>query len=680
MDEATQIPELDDVYFSTEVMQLGVDKTELQYDRELLAQATGLGIMATLPTVSKAHRVTSSATSDSTGSTSREQALSTISDGSTVAYLTPHSSIYGAPCPNISSTDDAAHKTQPRTVNFSSYDRYLAQVHLAREESPYRESTVPGESSGQSIFSVSTRKSLSGVTAGFRNRIRLRKKSARAPGTPVYVVCRPSYPNVALTTARLTKLATSRSCCKCHSPFNASSAPSQSLPCGHVSCTRCLRDLVVEAIKHESSMPPSCCAKPVPSETIQRCLDTDVQESFLKAVLRYSTPSESRLFCCNPACGEFAPPPERVGTSMPSTVTCPKCQSKACTACKQGAHEIGTHCPRDWELLDALKIGGSGSWWRCHRCRKLVELTERAEIAACACGAQFCHACGGAWDAAAGCPNTHCRGEEGRGEEQQRVAEADAARATQRDEAEKRSREHPEVQFLLDAQRKEMQRMLDFKESALASLKARQAAQEVALAGKHVQDREELVEKQSKATSQMEDRQITEELDLRSTLAQAARSIKVRIKHMEAYCDGLGQNPSASNGPPRVVTEQNLRDLGHQYNLRDDMQRQNQAKINMMRDRQSKRMEELAQKHQVALEALAERNQKAMDELRESLPREQKTFESVFEARQSRLTSRWVLAIEVQCKQLQERDGLEYSILAPPTWPEPNTTTTEASA
>ncbi|GAB0132462.1 hypothetical protein EsDP_00000897 [Epichloe bromicola] len=654
MDEAAQIPELDDVHFSTEVMQLGVDKTELQYDRELLARAHGLGIMATLPTASRAHRVTSSATSDSTESTSRGQALSTISDGSTVAYLTPHSSIYGAPCPNMSSADDAAHETQARTVNFSSYDRYLAQVHLVGEESPHRESTVPLESSGQSIFSVSTRKSLSGVTSGFRNRIRLRKKSARGPGTPA-------------------------SCCKCHSPFNASSAPSQRLPCGHVSCTHCLRDLVVEAIKDESSMPPSCCARPVPSETIQRCLGIDVQESFLKAVLQHSTPSESRLFCCNPVCGEFIPPPKRVGAGMPSTVTCPKCQSKACTTCKQGAHEIGTHCPRDWELLDALKIGGSGSWWRCHRCRKLVELTERAEIATCACGAQFCYACGGVWDAATGCPNKHCKGERGRGEEQQRVAEADAARAAQRDESEKRSKEHPEVQFLLDAQRKEMQRMLDFKESAQASLKARQAAQEVALAGKHVQDREELIEKQSKATSQMEDRQITEELDLRSTLAQAARSIKVRIKHMEAYCDGLGQNPSASNGPPRVVTEQNLRDLGHQYNLRDDMERQHQAKINMMRDRQSKRMEELAQKHQVALEALVERNQKAMDELRESLPREQKTFESVFEARQSRLTSRWILAIEVQCKQLQERDGLKYSVLAPPTWPEPNTTT-EASA
>lgn len=65
---------------------------------------------------------------------------------------------------------------------------------------------------------------------------------------------------------------------------------------------------------------------------------------------------------------------------------------------------------------------------------------------------------------------------------------------------------------------------------------------------------------------------------------------------MEAYCDGLGRNPSSHHMPPRVVTEQNLRDLGHQYNLRDNMERQHQSKINMMRDRQANRMEELLQR------------------------------------------------------------------------------------
>ncbi|KAG6038780.1 hypothetical protein E4U41_003712 [Claviceps citrina] len=367
---------------------------------------------------------------------------------------------------------------------------------------------------------------------------------------------------------------------------------------------------------------------------------------------------------------------------MPCTVTCLKCQSKACPSCKQGAHAIGTHCPEDWELRDALKIGGNSSWRRCYRCRKLVELADALGPVTCACKAQFCHACGGVWDIVSGCPND-CKGEEDlarrRKEGQQRSAELEAAEASRRKESAKRSMEHPQIQALLDSQRKEMQRMLNFKETAASSLKARQSAREIALAAKHVEDRDGVMEKYSKDTSELEDRQIAEEMDLQSALDQAARSIMIRIKHMEAYCDGLGRKSTMPSMPPRVVTEQNLRDLGHQYNLRDDLKRQHDAKINMMRDRQSKRMEELVQKHEADLDALTERNQKAYAELGESFLRERKTFESVFEARQSRLTARWILAIDVQCRQLQEKDGLIYSAVAPPSWPEP-TTTTGASA
>ncbi|KAG5939856.1 hypothetical protein E4U53_007721 [Claviceps sorghi] len=672
MDELMRIPELDDVQFYTEVMQLGVGKTEMQHDRELVTKAHGLGIMATLPTVSKSHRLVLSAMSDSSESISGEQAFSTKSDVSTMTYSTPHSSVYGASSPNLSSCDNNvktntntntnrhAPKSKPsrKSLNFSPYDKYLAQVDLVPEESssPSRNSLGTLESSGQSVFSVSTRKSLSSIRSGFRDRIRRRRKSPRVSETPM-------------------------SCSKCLAPLTNAKAL-QSLPCGHANCTHCLRDLTVEAMKDEATMPPRCCAQPVPADTLQKVLDIDIQESFLKAILQYSTPFESRVFCCNPVCGEFIPPLKRIDTNMPSTVTCLKCQARVCSSCKRGAHALGTHCPEDWELLDALKIGGHGSWRRCYRCRNLVELTDAAGPVRCACKAQFCYACGGVWDTVAGCPNV-CKGEEElarrREEERRRIVDTEASEALEEEEAVKRSAGHPEMQRLLEAQEKEMQRMLRFREAAMSSLTARQSAQEVALASKHVQDREELVEKCAADTSQLEDRQIDEELDLRSTLDQAARSIKIRIKHMEAYCHGLGKNPTAPSLPPRVVTGQHLRSLDHQYSLRDDMERQHQAQINIMRDRQSKRMEELLQKHEAQQDALSERNEKAYAALGQDLLREREMFATVFEARQCRLTARWALAIKVQCKQLEERDGLKYSVVPPPSWPEP-VATTEASA
>ncbi|KAG5917659.1 hypothetical protein E4U42_007166 [Claviceps africana] len=723
MDELMQIPELDDAQFTTEVMQLGVGKTERQHDRELLTKAHGLGIMATLPTVtvSESHGLVSTAMSDSSESISGEQAFSTKSDVSTMTYCTPHSSVYGASSPNLSPSDNNintntntntntnrhAQKAKPgrKSLNFLPYDKYLAQIRLFPEEtsSPSRNSLGMLESSGQSIFSVSTRRSLSSVRSGFRDRIRFKRKSPRMSETPMYVahslpwhrgevmsmVFHPSHEIIQRKDeAKLTfslnpphPLPFSRSCSKCHAPL-ANAKVLQSLPCGHANCTHCLRDLTVEAMKDEATMPPRCCAKPVPADTLRKALDVDVQESFLKAILQYSTPSESRVFCCNPVCGEFIPPLKRVDTNMPSAVTCLKCRARVCPSCKRGAHALGTHCPEDWELLDALKIGGRGSWRRCYRCRNLVELTVAAGPVTCACKAQFCYACGGIWDTVAGCPNV-CKGEEElarrRDEERRRIVDAEASEALEEDEAVKRSAQQPEMRRLLEAQEKEMHRMVRFREAALSSLTARQSAQEIALGSKHVEDRDELAEKCAAETSQLEDRQIDEELDLRSTLDQAARSIKIRIKHMEAYCHGLGKNPTASSLPPRVVTEQHLRSLGHQYSLRDDVERQHQAKINIMRDRQSKRMEELLQKHELQLDALSERNDKAYAALSQDLLRERETFETVFEARQSRLTARWALAIQVLCKQLEERDGLRYSVVPPPSWPEPPATT-EASA
>lgn len=465
---------------------------------------------------------------------------------------------------------------------------------------------------------------------------------------------------------------TYRSCFTCHAPFNKSNGL-RSLPCGHANCTDCLRDLAIQAVKDETSMPPSCCAQPVPAEALQQSLDLDGQESFLKAVHQYSTPSESRIFCCSTSCGEFIPPLKRTDPNLPLAVTCLKCQTKVCATCKSAAHAIGTHCPEDWELLDALKIGGQGSWRRCYRCRKLVELTDSSGPATCGCNAQFCYACGGVWDVETGCPNV-CNGEEGltkmRKEEEERAAQTEAAHAVEKKASEQRSAAHPSMIALRSSQEQEKERLLDFRSSAESTLKERHSAEEVALMNKRTEDGESTAERHSKATSQLEDHQIAEELDLRTSLQQAAKSIKVRIKHMEAYCDGLGQNPNGTTLPPRVVTEQNLRDLGHQYNLRDDMERQHQSKINMMRDRQSKRMEELLEKHEEDLKALAEEHRKAKDELHSRHEQEVEQFHSIFDGRQSRATARWVLAIEVLCKELQEQHGSKYAVIDPPSWPE----------
>ncbi|KAG6213609.1 hypothetical protein E4U50_001107 [Claviceps purpurea] len=357
---------------------------------------------------------------------------------------------------------------------------------------------------------------------------------------------------------------------------------------------------------------------------------------------------------------------------MPSALTCLQCQSKVCQLCRKDAHDIGTHCPEDAELLDALETSGRDSWRRCYRCCQLVAPSDPTGPVTCACKAKFCLSCGGVWDILTGCPNLCPR------ERDPTLRREDKAQTPPQQGPAQRSMQHPEVQSLLQAQRNEMRRMLDFKNAALTSLEARQAAQETALTDQHIQDRDELVAKQARDASQLEDRQISDELELRNKLEQAEWSNTIRIKYMEAYCEAPSQSPSVSSSksstssssslPPRVVTEKNLRDLGRQYSLREKVQREHESKIYMLRVRQSKKMEDLVQSHGAQLRELIERNREAREAFGERVRRERKTFDGVFGARQARLTARWALSIQVQCRELQGRDGLRYALVAPPSW------------
>ncbi len=45
--------------------------------------------------------------------------------------------------------------------------------------------------------------------------------------------------------------------------------------------------------------------------------------------------------------------------------------------------------------------------------------------------------------------------------------------------------------------------------------------------------------------------------------------------------------------PSREVTKKHLEQLGQQYHLRDGMERRHESQINVLREKQAKRMEEL---------------------------------------------------------------------------------------
>ena len=477
------------------------------------------------------------------------------------------------------------------------------------------------------------------------------------------------------------------SCICCREDFTRDSGSLQSLPCGHPYCHQCLAIMISQSTVDESNMPPRCCTQPIPGATIKMVLTRDEQHEFLKAVLQYSTPWEARIFCPNTSCGEFIPPRAKIDPKHPFETTCKSCKTRVCVMCKRNAHRLGQDCPADWDLDVVLKMGEQSGWRRCYKCRTLVELAHGCTHMTCRCKAQFCYICGAVWEPAVGCPN-FCNGDEElerrRIEEEARLAvlaaqkeaqeSAAAAEAVAREEAEKRTMENSSYQALKADQESEMARFTEFERKMASAMRTRQSKKRLSLVERHSDLVERMKERHAKTEQHLEDRQIEAEFQLRATLEQSEKSVRIQLKHMEAYCNGLKAEQAEGSTddktlPSRTVTQKHLDQLNQQYRVRDGMEQRHQSQINVLREKQAKRMEELIERHEKELEILLDRNAEEIEDLAVEFTNDKEALVQVFADRKMQIRKRWQLSIEILRVELEAMHGKRFAALPAPQWP-----------
>lgn len=426
-------------------------------------------------------------------------------------------------------------------------------------------------------------------------------------------------------------------------------------------------------------MPPKCCTRPIPGSVIKSVLSQEDQETFMKSVLQFSTPWEERIFCPNSSCGKFIPPRTKINPKHPFEVSCHKCRAKVCTTCKGLAHAIGQDCPSDTDLDAVIEMGKKSGWRRCYKCKTLVELSQGCSHITCRCKAQFCYMCGAVWDPAIGCPN-YCTGEEElerrRQAEEARIAEEEAASAAKAEadkleaaanlEALERSASNPELNALRAQQINERDRFCSFERKMKWLMWTRHGQAKIDILERYDELQTKMRERHMRTIVHLDDRQVTAEMEFRASLKQAERSVQIRLRHMEAYCDGLGQ---AGTNTARVITERDLRELGQQYNLRDDMERLHQSKINVLRDKQAKQMEQLAVRQEEETEKLLDKQREELQKLEEDFGIEEDKFIAVFNERREKLKARWVVVADIERRKLENRDKLRYAALPAIQWP-----------
>jgi hypothetical protein len=350
--------------------------------------------------------------------------------------------------------------------------------------------------------------------------------------------------------------------------------------------------------------------------------------------------------------------------------------------CKRAAHRIGQDCPADKDLEVVLEMGEKNGWRRCYNCRTLIELTQGCSHITCRCKAEFCYICEAAYDPVIGCPN-YCDDEEElerrRVEEAVRAATeaaekaaeeaANAAMAAIALEAIRRTENSEELNALRTSQINERDRFNSFQRKTKWLMWTRHGQMKLDLLDRYSDVQTKMKERHAKTATHLEDRQVAAEMELRASLKQSERSVHIRLRHMEAYCEGAGRAPSGPN-PARIVTERDRRELNQQYNLKNDLERLHQSRINVMREKQGRQMEQLLARQEEELEKLATKQAGELDAQEEAFGAEEERFTEMFRARKERLRKRWSLVEEITRRRMEARDGLHYAKLGEMEWPD----------
>ncbi|KAL8870688.1 MAG: hypothetical protein Q9174_003327 [Haloplaca sp. 1 TL-2023] len=140
------------------------------------------------------------------------------------------------------------------------------------------------------------------------------------------------------------------------------------VPCKHIYCRDCLRQLFTAATIDETLFPPRCCRQEIPLSLIADCLVPNLMRTFHEKAIEFTT--VDRTYCHVPQCAAFiAPTQVEQGVGQCSK---PGCGLTTCTKCKKKAH-LGT-CSAENEFEDTLQLGQEAGWQRCEKCRMMIEL------------------------------------------------------------------------------------------------------------------------------------------------------------------------------------------------------------------------------------------------------------------------------------------------------------------
>lgn len=175
----------------------------------------------------------------------------------------------------------------------------------------------------------------------------------------------------------------------------------------------------------------------------------------------------------------------------------------------------------------------------------------------------------------------------------------------------------------------------------------------------------------------LEARQLEDELKQEKENEVEKRSIQTRLKHMEAYCHTPSppQSPSqmtfgfrASEDslrslPERHVTQQHYENLAQAYHVRDNMDGLHASKINVLRGKQKRTLQNFMLKKERELEQMEGDHNKEMAAVDHDYAIKEAEIRQEFDYRRTKLEARWKLQTLVERTRLERSTGQKFEAL-----------------
>lgn len=152
------------------------------------------------------------------------------------------------------------------------------------------------------------------------------------------------------------------------------------------------------------------------------------------------------------------------------------------------------------------------------------------------------------------------------------------------------------------------------------------------------------------------------------------RACIVRLRHMEAYCHtstpppdsvspGSGRSSIDSSLPERKVTDKDYHNLAQQYRERDVMDTLHSSKINVLRGRQKKAVENLIAKKEAELEKMEQDQAKELQTIDQDFTSQEVQLRLALGVKRTRLENRWKTQALIERTKMEKATGLPYAPL-----------------